>query len=53
MNDKDRERMAAYGITCVPKNVYHFREFKYDRLEDALRYAEIEAGREQKADPDA
>ena len=40
--------MEAHGITCAPKNVYFYKDFKYDRLDDAVRYAEIDASRIQK-----
>ena len=42
--------MEAHGITCATRKVYFYKEFKYDRLEDAVRYAEIDAGRVRKAD---
>jgi len=45
MNDKDKQTMAAHGITCLPKDVFFYKDFKYDRLADAVRYAEIDAGR--------
>jgi len=49
MNDKDKETMAAHGITRASKDVYFYKEFKYDRLADALRYAEIDARRVREA----
>jgi len=49
MNTKDKQTMSLYGITCAPRNVYFYKEFKYDRLEDAVRYAEIDALRVPKA----
>jgi hypothetical protein len=48
MNKKDKQTMEAHGITCAPKNVYFYKDFKYDRLDDAVRYAEIDASRIQK-----
>ena len=50
MNAKDRQTMEAHGITCATKNVYFYKEYKYDRLEDAVRYAEIDARRAPKDD---
>ena len=50
MNDEDRKTMEAHGITCATRNVYYYGEFKYDRLEDAVRYAEIDARRLRKID---
>jgi hypothetical protein len=52
MNQKDRETMEAHGITCATKNVYFYKEYKYDRLDDAVRFAEIDTRRAQKADGD-
>ena len=48
MNKKDKQTMEAHGITCAPKNVYLYKNFKYDRLDDAVCYAEIDASRIQK-----
>ena len=48
MNKKDKQTMEAHNITCAPKNVYFYKDFKYDRLDDAVRYAEIDASRIQK-----
>ncbi len=45
MNEKDRLTMEAHGITCVPKNVYSYKGFKYDRLIDAVSYAETDRTR--------
>ena len=50
MNKKDKQTMEAHGITCAPKNVYLYKNFKYDRLDDAIRYAEIDAGRAREID---
>jgi len=50
MDKKDRQTMEAHGITCAPKNVYSYKDFKYDRLDDAVRYAEIDARRVEKID---
>lgn len=45
MNEKDRLTMEAHGITCVPKNVYSYKGFRYDRLIDAVSYAETDRKR--------
>lgn len=42
--------MEAHGITCGTRNVYFYKDFKYDRLEDAVRYAETDARRIDKVD---
>ena len=48
MTEKDRETMETHGITCATRNVYFYKALKYDRLEDAVRYAVIDAGRARK-----
>ena len=47
MNKKDEQTMEAHGITCATRKVYFYKDFKYDRLDDAVRYAEVDAGRIQ------
>lgn len=46
MNDDDRKLMHALGITVARKNVYSYKEFRYERLDDAIRYAEIDTRRD-------
>ncbi len=48
MNKKDQQTMEAHGITCATRKVYSYKDFKYERLDDAVRYAEIDASRIQK-----
>jgi hypothetical protein len=48
MNEKDKSAMEAHGIRCVPKDVYYYKSFKYERLNDALRFAESDAARNGK-----
>lgn len=43
MTKDDKHNMDTHGITCRSKDVYHYKDFKYDRLADAVRYAEIDA----------
>lgn len=45
MNDDEKKLMQAYGIQFARKNVYSYKEFKYERLDDAIRYAEIDTRR--------
>ena len=47
MTKNDKQVMEAHGITCKSKEVYHYKDFKYDRLADAVRYAEIDTERER------
>ena len=46
MTDDEKQAMARYGITHEIKNLFHFRGYRYDRLEDAISYA-------KKVGPDA
>ena len=45
MTKDDKHNMDAHGITCKSKDVYHYKDFRYDRLVDAVLYAEIDADR--------
>lgn len=47
MTKDDKQNMGAHGITCKSKEIYYYKNFKYDRLADAVRYAEIDAERHQ------
>lgn len=33
------EQMATYGITCVPVDYFHFGEFRYTDLQNAVAQA--------------
>ena len=45
MTKDERQAMDAHGITCKPKDVYYYKDFRYERLADAVHYAEIDADR--------
>jgi hypothetical protein len=45
MTKDDKQAMGAHGITCKSKDVYYYKDFRYERLADAVRYAEIDADR--------
>lgn len=49
MNEKDKQKMEAHGITFESRNVYFYKDYKYDRLDDAVRYAEIVTRRTRNA----
>lgn len=42
--------MEAHSITSATMNVYLYKDFKYDRLGDAVRYAEIDSRRVPEVD---
>lgn len=50
MTDDQKSLMQAFGITVARKNVYSYKEFRYERLDDAIRYAEIDARRNRPED---
>lgn len=39
MCEQEKIQMAEYGITSAPKTIYFYKEYRYDRLSDALSYA--------------
>jgi hypothetical protein len=53
MSEQDKSLMARHGITCAPKMMYFYKQYRYESLADALRYAESETKRTQKNSPRA
>jgi hypothetical protein len=49
----DEQTMDALGITYESKSVYHYKGFRYDRLADAVRYAQSDAKRRRLWDGDS
>lgn len=45
VSDSDRNHAMRLGISFNGKK-FAYRDFRYDRLEDAVSYAELDAGRE-------
>ena len=45
MTDQESTRMARLGITVEQKNIYTYKGHKYDRLNDVLAYATLDAER--------
>ena len=41
MTEEQVELMERYGITFEQRTVFRYKDHKYERLEDALRYAKI------------
>ena len=41
MTEEEVKLMERYGITCEQKTVYYYKGYKYERLDDALKYAKI------------
>ena len=40
---EERRQMENYGIARVPKDSFHYREFRYTNLQDALAQAKRDA----------
>jgi hypothetical protein len=47
MTEQQRKLMQQYAITSEEKTVYHYMDFKYDKLDDALVFAKIDTKREK------
>ena len=45
MTKDEKKAMDVHGITCKSKDVFYYKDFRYERLVDAVRYAEIDADR--------
>ena len=45
MTKDDKQAMETHGITSESKDVYYFKNFRYDRLADAVRYAKVDTER--------
>ncbi len=45
MSEQDKMLMAEFGITSTVKKVYRYKEYRYDRLSDALSYARTDTRR--------
>lgn len=43
----DEELMTDYGITSEPTSVYRYKEYKYSKLSDAVKYAKSESASEK------
>jgi len=46
MTKDDRQTMDDYSITCRSEDVYYYKDFRYQRLADAVRYAKIDSARQ-------
>lgn len=49
----DEQTMDALGITCESKSVYHYKGFRYERLADAVRFAQSDTDRRRLWDGDS
>lgn len=44
MSEKEKSVMAKHKITSSIKTLYHYGQYTYERLDDAVRYAELHSG---------
>ena len=47
-DEEDKVIMEKHGITTEQKVTYHYKEFKYQSLKEAVKYAELQAARVHK-----
>jgi hypothetical protein len=38
-DDKSTDVMSKHGIACIPVNYYHYGDFRYTNLDDAIAQA--------------
>ena len=43
----NERQMARYGITSVPVEYFHYKEFRYTNFADALAQAQLEVEQEE------
>jgi len=39
MTEEQKLAMEQFGITSETKTIFHFQGYKYDRLDDAIKFA--------------
>jgi hypothetical protein len=52
MNKQDKQLMEKFGITSATRTVFFYKEFKYDSLENALKYAKHDTNDATAKSPD-
>ena len=46
MNESDKKLMQDYGITSEQRTVFFWKDYKYEKLADAVKYAKSVTERE-------
>ena len=41
MSEEDKKVMEKYGIKCEQRTVFFWKDYKYERLADAVNYAKL------------
>lgn len=52
MNKKDKALMEKHDITSMSRKVFFYKDFKYENLKSAVRYAEHDTKEIAPATPD-
>ncbi len=52
ISTEDRELMVRYNIRSESRTVFYYEGYKYEKLKDAIRYAELVEERATAADSD-
>jgi hypothetical protein len=45
MTEEEKQLLEKHGIKCTQKTIYHYKQYRYENLNDAIRYAEIDSQR--------
>ena len=51
MNEHEEKLMAQYGITAETKPLFHYEGYRYERLADAVKYAQQSQSRNNDTSP--
>jgi hypothetical protein len=49
LTEEEKLLMERYGINSTQKTFYLYKQYRYENLNDALRYAEIDSKRDSTA----
>ena len=52
LSTEEKELVVKYNITVETKRAFYFEGYKYDKLDDVVRYAKLSAEREEDAGDD-
>ena len=52
LSTEEKKLMVKYNITDETKRAFYFEGYKYDKLDDAVRFASLTAEREKDTEDD-